>query len=145
VRAPASQKTTPGAKETLLVVDDDHAVRRTMKRILEAAGYRVLEAASGENALRILAAHGDAIDLLVTDLRMPKMDGREVTRRGREMRPDLRVLIVTGMVDEGPLPSEGILAKPFSPGSLLKRVEQLLKDPGPSSQRSWNTRTPPGG
>jgi PAS domain S-box-containing protein len=144
-RAPASVKTTRGAKETLLVVDDDHAVRKTMKRILESAGYQVLEASSGENALRILAAHADAIDLLVTDLRMPKMDGRELMRRGRELRPDLRVLVVSGMIDEGPLPSEGVLAKPFSPGSLLKRVEQLLEAPGPSPQRSSNTRSPLGG
>jgi PAS domain S-box-containing protein len=145
IRPPTSPKPARSAKETLLVVDDDHAVRKTMKRILESTGYQVLEASTGENALRILAAHGDAIDLLVTDLRMPKMDGRELTRRARELRPDLRVLVVSGMVDEGPLPSEGVLAKPFSPGSLLKRVEQLLDESGPPPQRSWNTRNPPGG
>jgi CheY-like chemotaxis protein len=98
-----------------------------MKRILESAGYTVLEASSGENALRICVAYGDAIDLLVTDLRMPKMDGRELTRRALELRPDLRVLVVTGLADEGPLPPEGALTKPFSAGSLLTRVEQLLE------------------
>jgi two-component system cell cycle sensor histidine kinase/response regulator CckA len=124
-RVPLSPRPASGAKGTLLVVDDEQAVRRTMKRILESAGYRVLEASSGENALRICEAHGDAIDLLVTDLRMPKMDGRELMRRARQQREHLRVLMVSGLVDDGPLPSE-VLAKPFSPGSLLRRVEQLL-------------------
>jgi PAS domain S-box-containing protein len=125
--SPSSRVLAGAAKGTLLVVDDEDAVRKTMKRILESVGYTVLEASSGENALRICVAYGDAIDLLVTDLRMPKMDGRELTRRARELRPDLRVLVVTGLADEGPLPSEGALAKPFSAGSLLTRVEQLLE------------------
>jgi two-component system, cell cycle sensor histidine kinase and response regulator CckA len=129
--SPASSSAAPkqpsrSAKGTLLVVDDEDAVRKTMKRILESAGYRVLEASGGENALRICAAHGDAIDLLVTDLRMPRMDGRELMRRAREIRPDLRVLIVSGLLEEGPLPSESVLAKPFSASALLKRVQQLL-------------------
>jgi two-component system, cell cycle sensor histidine kinase and response regulator CckA len=115
------------ARGTLLVVDDEDAVRKTMKRILESAGYTVLEASNGENALRICVAHGDAIDLLVTDLRMPKMDGRELTRRARELRPHMGVLIVTGLADGSPLPSDGVLAKPFSAGGLLARIEQLLE------------------
>jgi PAS domain S-box-containing protein len=114
------------AKGTLLVVDDEDAVRKTIKRILESAGYTVLEANGGDNALAICIAYGDAIDLLVTDLRMPKMDGRELARKVRELRPNLRVLVVTGLADEGPLPSEEALAKPFSAGGLLTRVEQLL-------------------
>ena len=125
--SPSSRVPAQCAKGTLLVVDDEHAVRKTMKRILESAGYTVLEANSGENALRICVAYGDAIDLLVTDLRMPKMDGRELTRKALDLRPDLRVLVVTGLADEGPLPSEGALTKPFSAGSLLTRVEQLLE------------------
>ncbi len=126
-RVPSPPKAMRAAKGTLLVVDDESAVRKTMRRILESAGYRVLEASSGENALRICRAHGDAIDLLVSDLRMPKMDGRELTRRARELRPEMSVLLVSGLVDEGPLPTEGVLAKPFSPGSLLRRVEQILE------------------
>jgi PAS domain S-box-containing protein len=113
------------ATGTVLVVDDEDAVRKTMKRILESAGYTVLETSSGENALHICVAYGDAIDLLVTDLRMPKMDGRELTRRVRQLRPGMRVLVVTGLADEWPLPAEA-LAKPFSAGSLLTRVEQVL-------------------
>jgi two-component system cell cycle sensor histidine kinase/response regulator CckA len=113
---------------TLLVVDDEDAIRRTMKRILESAGYRVIEAGSAENALRICAAYSDAIDLLVTDLRMPTMDGRELTRRARELRPELPVLVVTGLPDDAPLPSDEVLAKPFSPGSLLRRVDELLAE-----------------
>jgi PAS domain S-box-containing protein len=113
------------ARGTLLVVDDEDAVRKTIKRILESAGYTVLEANSGQNALHICLAYGDAIDLLVTDLRMPKMDGHELARKVRQLRPHLRVLVVTGLVDEA-LPSEEALAKPFSADSLLTRVEQVL-------------------
>ena len=113
---------------TLLVVDDEDAIRRTMKRILESAGYTVIEAGSAENALRICAAYSDAIDLLVTDLRMPAMDGRELARRARELRPELPVLVVTGLLDDAPLPSDEVLPKPFSPGSLLRRVDELLAE-----------------
>ena len=125
VSSSAPKPASRSAKGTLLVVDDEDAVRKTMKRILESAGYRVLEASGGENALRICAAHGDAIDLLVTDLRMPKMDGRELTCRAREIRPGLRVLLVSGLLEEGP-PRRSVLAKPFSATALLKRVQQLL-------------------
>jgi len=111
----------------VLVVDDEDSIRRLASRALRMAGYRVLEATGGTDALRFL--HGDApLDLLLTDINMPDLKGPEVARRFRQARPELKVLYLSGFVDalfddrSVLSEDEAFLEKPFSIKSLLQAV-----------------------
>ncbi len=113
--------------ETLLLVDDDASVRRLMRRMLGRMGFQVLQAADGEEALRLGEAHPGDIDLLVSDVSMPGMGGVELGRRMLERRPTLRVLLVTGRAeDDVSLPGARILCKPFRQEELAHALEALL-------------------
>lgn len=117
---------------TILVVDDDNTVRRVTGKLLEAAGYGVLAAADGVEALERLRDRGDAIDLVILDMRMPRMGGAEVFREIRRQRPGLPILISSGydpqgqvakLVEQGPTI---FLHKPYSPQDLITKVGLLL-------------------
>ena len=86
--------------ETVLVVEDQEAVRRLTKTILEEHGYRVLEAASGAEAHAVASRHAGEIDLLLTDVVMPGMDGRTLSEQLRELRPNLRVILISGYAED---------------------------------------------
>ena len=88
---PAEAAPATGTGETVLVVDDEPAVRLVTKRILQRNGYSVLEAAGGQEALRVLREHPGPIQLLLSDVIMPEMNGREVAERVRERRPGIKV------------------------------------------------------
>ena len=127
----------PGGTETVLLVEDDAAVRALAKRALERRGYDVLEAGGGGAALAVSAGAG-AIHLLVTDVVMPGMGGRELAGRLRGLRPGLRVLYMSGYTDDA-LVRHGVLAgeaaflqKPFTPESLARKVREVLDGPPPS-------------
>jgi len=114
----------------LLVVDDEAPVLALECRILELAGYRVLQSSDGFDAIARLA-DGTPLDLLIADLNMPGIDGMEMVNRIRATRPDLKVLFVTGHVDrliEAPRQwdLEAFVEKPFTPGSLREAVSLLL-------------------
>jgi PAS domain S-box-containing protein len=117
--------------ERLLLVEDEEPVRRIARTALAANGYRVYEAADGEQALEVCRQLGGRIDLLITDVIMPGMNGRELADTLAEQYPALRVLFVSGYTDTAALP-EGVgednafLQKPFTPSSLAKKVRQLL-------------------
>ena len=120
----------PPALLTVLVVDDDEPVRIVERRILEEAGYQVVEACNGLEAIELLA-QGAVLGLLVADLDMPEIAGDEMVRRIRAVRPDLKVLYVTGHVDRlmdaRPLwEGEAFLEKPFSGAGLCEAVSLLL-------------------
>ncbi len=121
-----------GSGETVLIVDDEPVVRAMMRRSLRDAGYNVLEAESGQVALERAGGHGGQIHALVSDLAMPGMRGRELARTLTQLRPDLRVLFVSGFagdeVERLGLLEAGrpFLSKPFSPELLVDRVRQLL-------------------
>src|SRR5579871_2752344 len=114
-----------------LVVDDQEGMRRLMARTLGAAGYRTIEAADGGEALTVLE-NGAPVDLLVTDLHMPVLEGHELARRARAKRPDLRVLHVTAHVDQlfnrqsVLWADEAFLEKPFSIKGLQEAASLLL-------------------
>ena len=133
-RSPARHagRRTPVPVLTVLLADDEPGVRGPVRRILTAQGYEVLEAADGEEALRIAEEHDGTIDLLLTDVVMPAMDGAELARRLRERRPALRVLFMTGFSREAVatqgvlLPDSGLLQKPFTVEQLVRRVREAL-------------------
>ena len=114
----------------VLVVDDEEGIRMLERRVLEAGGYTVIEAANGLEAIALLAT-GTHADLLLADLDMPELGGDEMVSRVRTTRPDLKVLYVTGhidrLMDARPLwEGEAFLDKPFSAAGLTEAVALLL-------------------
>ena len=123
--------------ETVLLVEDENAVRVLVRRVLDRMGYTVLEAEDGPTALRVMDQRGAPVDLLLTDVIMPGMSGRELADRLLESQPDLKVLFMSGYTDEA-ISQHGVLAdgvsfleKPFTPDLLLQRVREVL---GPKSE-----------
>ena len=120
------------AGKTILVVDDDSAVRTLTCRALAHEGYNVIAASSGNEALRLVKELGD-IDLLVTDVIMPGISGRELAVQIRRLRPSLRVLCLSGYMQleyqkEGSeLPPLPFLMKPFTPTTLRSKVREVLE------------------
>jgi two-component system cell cycle sensor histidine kinase/response regulator CckA len=114
-----------GHGETILLVDDEASVMRATSAILRAGGYRVVEAPTPSEAL--LAATHD-FDMLVSDIVLPGITGRELAKRIREHRPSLPVLFISGYVPEGKAqPDADLLAKPYTPDDLLARVRDALR------------------
>jgi PAS domain S-box-containing protein len=122
-----------GGTETILLVEDEEMVRQAALRILASAGYRVMEASDGEKALQCANGDSGAIDLLLTDVVMPRMSGRQLSDRLRKERPGLRVLYMSGytenaIVHHGVLEQNVLLVqKPFTRDSLLRMVRSALE------------------
>jgi CheY-like chemotaxis protein len=122
---------TPSGTETILLAEDATAVRVAARQILERFGYTVLEAANGADALSA-AQQGGAIDLLLTDVVMPEMSGRELVDRFAKLRPKTRVLFMSGYTDDAIVrhgvlrPGTAYLQKPFSPDTLGRKVREVL-------------------
>ncbi len=117
--------------ETVLLVEDEIALRTPMRRGLERDGYTVLEAGNAVEALKICETHDRTIDLLVTDMVMPGMDGIELGRKATELRPDMKVLYTSGysedVIDRDGVTEPGdFLQKPYTPSDLGQRIRQLL-------------------
>ena len=122
----------PGGSETILVAEDDGAVLRLAKVFLEHAGYTVLTASDGEEALRVFSEHAEAIDMALLDVMMPKLGGRGVYEHIREGRPKLRFLFASGysmdaihndfILDAGLT----LIQKPYQRDELLRRVRRVL-------------------
>ncbi len=118
------------ANGVVLLVEDEEIVRRLTARVLSDDGYEVLEARNGLEALAVAAAAG-RIDLLLTDLKMPGMGGRDLARQLQRDRPGLRVLFVSGYAGDGEdgAPADAVLLdKPFTPEGLMARVREALSD-----------------
>ena len=126
---------SPQARETLLVVDDEEMVRRLAARMLLNLGYRVLEAGSGQEAVRLLRRGAHRIDGVLTDVAMPGIGGRELGETIANCWPKIRVLYMSGfashrMVREGTLdPSVPFIQKPFTSEQLGRRIRELLTRP----------------
>jgi hypothetical protein len=113
--------------ETILLVEDEPAVRSLFAQALAQAGYDVIEAKNGAEALEVFERNVDAIDLLLTDIRMPYLGGSELAAKLRARRPELKMLYVSGYVSELTLgPNEALLQKPFVRADLLAAVRRLL-------------------
>ncbi|MBI4957764.1 MAG: response regulator [Myxococcales bacterium] len=121
----------PGGSERILVVEDEPALRNVFVRSLRQAGYEVLEASNGADALLKVASLQGELDLLITDVVMPQMGGRELADKLRARQPSLRVLYLSGytenaIVHHGVLDAVDFLQKPFVPNELLRRVRDVL-------------------
>jgi PAS domain S-box-containing protein len=134
----AGEPATAPARQlaTVLLVEDEAALRRLLALTLREAGYAVLEAGRGEEALEVMARHPGEVHLLLTDLMMPGMVGCELAERLRALRPEMKVLYMSGYSEElftfqtGIRFSEAFLQKPFRSGALLLKVSQVLGGEG---------------
>jgi len=131
----ASQESIIRGEETLLLVDDEKMILDVGQEILEILGYEVLVATSGEAALELYQAHADRIDLVILDLIMPGMDGREIYTRLKEMNPEARVLLSSGYSINGEaaeiieMGCDGFIQKPYNMGDLSAKVREILDPP----------------
>jgi CheY-like chemotaxis protein len=124
--------TVPTGTETILLVEDEIGIRDLASTFLQGRGYKVLTAADGNDALRIAEGHEDLIHLLVTDIVMPNVGGSELAKRLRQVRPQIKVLFMSGYPDHPTLPDKSIgtqatvMQKPFSLDTLACKVRSLL-------------------
>jgi two-component system, cell cycle sensor histidine kinase and response regulator CckA len=137
LRATAEFETCPPGDSTVLLVEDEDAVRRLASRVLMRSGYNVLTAASGEAAIEVAASYDGPIDLLMTDVVMPGMSGRELAELLMPRHAGMRLLYASGYTEDAIIrhgvSSQGtaFLEKPFTPSALLRKVREVL-DAAPS-------------
>ena len=124
----------PRGTQTILLTEDERDVREVAREFLESGGYTVIEARDGLEALGIVEKYEGTVDLLITDMVMPRMTGQELAARLKERRPNLRMLYMSGYSERAAAetlraePRVRLLAKPFSRGVLLRTVHELLKN-----------------
>lgn len=120
--------------ETILVAEDEEGVRNLAREVLEKYGYTVLEASNGEEALALAERHEGPLDLLLSDVVMPRMGGPELAQALVERRPNVKVLYMSGYT-EHPMVRRGVvesgvafLQKPFTPTVLVSRIREVLEN-----------------
>jgi CheY-like chemotaxis protein len=120
-------------RETILLAEDEAPVRKGAKMLLEQCGYRVLEAGDGEAAVAVFREHSDSIGLVILDVIMPRMSGKEVCDEIKAVRPDIKVLLMSGytadIISRKGLDESGahFITKPFQPDELLRTVRDILE------------------
>src|SRR5207237_3754219 len=128
---PGPEKSLQGS-ETILLVEDEEFVRKMIRSILERNGYRVLEANDASTALKVSADHEGPIHLLLTDVVMPKMSGRELAEKLLQSRPEAKLIFMSGYTEHAILHQAAIqrgaeiLQKPFSPHALARKIRDIL-------------------
>jgi hypothetical protein len=134
--SPTALERSPKGTETVLVVEDQDGIRDIVKESLRRNGYKVLIANDGEEALQMAAAYPDPIHLLITDLVMPNIGGRELAQRLTPQRPTMKVLFMSGYSEQSALEIEAtsqsatVLQKPFSLDALARNVRRVLDEAG---------------
>ncbi len=136
--APPETAAVPAAGETVIVAEDEGAVRSLVVKVLSEAGYRVLPAASGREALDLCRRRKGRVHLLLTDVVMPEMNGPELARQVTEIHPEAKVLYMSGYTDKAMADPAldldlVLLEKPFVPADLARRVREVLDAPGAHS------------
>jgi len=144
----STEKKPPGTEamatgtETILLVEDEETVRLLVGTVLQQAGYTVLDASNGTVAFLLAGEHPGRVHLLITDVVMPEMGGRQLVERLTALRPDLKVLYLSGYTDDavvrhGVLQAEvAFLQKPFTMAALTSKVRQVLDEPVLARSRS---------
>jgi DNA-binding NtrC family response regulator len=144
VAAPDTREASPGigrthGAETVLIVEDVIGLRRLITRILESAGFKVLSAASGDEAMRLLEQYDEAVHLMVTDVVMPGISGRTLAERLDELRPEMKVLFMSGYTDDVVVRhgvSQGemrFISKPFGTMEFVRTIREVLDAPPQAS------------
>jgi CheY-like chemotaxis protein len=139
--AKLSPEEIPGGTETILIAEDEGALRNIVSKILRGLGYTVLTAVDGGDALRVAAEHEGPIHLLLTDVIMPGIGGRELSDRVVQLRPALRVLYLSGYTDDSVIAQGArsnqiaFLQKPIASAELAKKVRGVLDESSPSLDR----------
>jgi PAS domain S-box-containing protein len=129
---PETAELARGGSETVLLVEDNESVREVARETLDRLGYRVLEATSGQDALDIAAHHRGTISVVVTDVSMPSMSGRELAERLTSRHPRLKIVFMSGYTDDAsvqpdtPAPGMAYIPKPFTPASLGRTLRDVL-------------------
>jgi CheY-like chemotaxis protein len=122
----------PRGEETILLVEDEDAVRALARRVLQDCGYTIVEARDGATAVSLGEQHRGRLHLVVTDVILPGMGGREAAERLLKLQPNVKVLFLSGYTDDavvrhGILEAEvALLQKPFSPMALAQKVREVL-------------------
>ncbi len=132
--SPFSPLSSPRGWETILLVEDEEELRQLVREILTAKGYTILESRDGEEAMDIAAHHPTAIHALLTDLEMPHIGGKELAEKLAVLRPELKVMFMTGYCLEESLTgitgtTSSYLQKPFHVKHLIQKVRELLDMP----------------
>jgi CheY-like chemotaxis protein len=139
MRTTGEMEAIPRGSATVLLVEDEDAVRRLGSRVLLRSGYTVLTASCGDEALEVAAEHVGTIDLLMTDVVMPGMSGRELAERLVPLRPGMRLLYASGYTEDAIIrhgvssQQTAFLEKPFTPHGLLRKVREVLDAPAPDA------------
>lgn len=120
VRAPGNQ--------TILLAEDTDEIRHMLAEALCKNGYRVLEAGDGMEALKISDSYAGSIDILITDVRMPRLSGLDLIRDLKPRRPGTRILAISGWTDAVLDPGTPFLQKPFTPATLLWKIDQIVAE-----------------
>ena len=117
------------------MVEDEKGVREFLREVLESEGYTVLETSGGEEALKLCRDHAGTIHLMLTDVVMPRMSGRELAARAASLRPEMKTLFISGYTDDAIIhhgvlvPGVAFLEKPFTPEALARKVRAVLDEP----------------
>jgi two-component system, cell cycle sensor histidine kinase and response regulator CckA len=122
-------KLDPAAQGTVLLVEDEDALRAMARDALRLQGYSVLEASDGEEGLTVFEQSGRIVDLVVSDIVMPQLSGLDMVDRMRKTRPDVKVLFMSGYsdrIDEITNAHLAFVPKPFTPDQLLKAIREIL-------------------
>ncbi len=141
--APATEETAPLGDETILLVEDEPAVRGYLSAILAEQGYNVLSAAGAREAELIASRHEGPLDLLLTDMAVPGSSGFEIAARIGALRPGITVLRMSGHAGPAGAGADHILEKPFRPAVLLQRIRTLLDCAPQRRAVAAPERTPP--
>jgi two-component system, cell cycle sensor histidine kinase and response regulator CckA len=134
-KAPEASACDPGGAETILLVEDENAVRALLRRVLRSKGYRVLEAVRGEEAVAICQSYQERIDLILTDIVMPKMSGHDLAHHASSLHPESKLLYMTGYagakIGSARLLDMGaqFIQKPFSADTLTQKIRAVLDAP----------------
>ena|ERR1700722_2687264 len=120
---------------TVLLTDDNELIRTTLRSWFTAANFRVIEAVDGMNALELAIEHAGSIDVVVTDVRMPRKDGLELRRRLHQMYPEIPVIVISSYADEilQAYPECIVFSKPVNPNRLVSKIRKLVDAEGKQS------------